>query len=109
MILLLALLQVRVHSREGSIRPVTDVLLDRDGAEWPPRLSAMDRAEIMRPEAMRSERQLLEEPVQGAPSRHLLVSACTMNRQFAKACKFPVLRRRHSHLLSTACSRVYQL
>lgn len=70
-------LQVRVHSREGSIKPVTDVVLDRDGAEWPPRLSARDRAEIMRPEALRSERQLHEEPVQGAPGRHLLVSACT--------------------------------
>ena len=56
---------------------MTDVVLDRDGAEWPPRLNAMERAEIMRPEAMRSERQLLEEPVQGAHRRHLLVSACT--------------------------------
>ncbi len=55
---------------------MTDVVLDRDGAEWPPRLSASERAQIMRPEALRSERQLLEEPVQGAPRRHLLVSAC---------------------------------
>ena len=70
----LVLLQVRVHSRDASIKPVTDVTLDRDGAEWPPRLSAMERAEIMKPEALRSDRQLLSEPVQAAPRRHLLVS-----------------------------------
>ena len=69
---------MRIHSREAAIQPVTDVTLDRDGAQWPPRLSAMERADIMRPEAMRNERQLLAEPFQGGPRRHLLVCSCML-------------------------------
>ena len=82
---------MRVHSREAAIKPVTDVTLDRDGAQWPPRLSAMERAEIMRPEAMRNERQLLTEPVQGAPRRHLLVCACTWMLPFMLRASFTPL------------------
>ncbi len=66
--------QVRVHTREPvSLKPLTDVQLDREGAEWPPRLSSSDRAEIMRPENLRSGMQLLSETHEGMPRRHLLV------------------------------------
>lgn len=76
--LTLALLhQVRVHSREGTLQPVTDVTLDRVGAQWPPKLSRFERADIMRPENLRSggDRQLLSEIPAGVQRRHLLASA----------------------------------
>ena len=65
-----------MHSREkATLEPVTDVTLDRDGAQWPPRLSASERAQIMRPEALRgNERRLLSVPMDGMHRRHLLVS-----------------------------------
>ena len=66
--------QVRVHTREGTLKPLTDVALEREGAQWPPRLTSAERADIMRPEALRSERQLLLGGAPGARRRHLLVS-----------------------------------
>ena len=67
--------QVRVHSREGTLKPVTDVALEREGAQWPPRLTSAERADIMRPETLRSDRQLLATTAPGALRSHLLVSA----------------------------------
>ena len=66
-----------MHSRErATLEPVTDVTLDRDGAQWPPRLSASERAQIMRPEALRgNERRLLSVPMDSMHRRHLLVSS----------------------------------
>ena len=66
-----------MHSREkATLEPVTDVTLDRDGAQWPPRLSASERARVMRPEALHgNERRLLSVPMDGMHRRHLLVSA----------------------------------
>ena len=73
--------QVRVHTREGTLKPVTDVTLERESAQWPPKLTSAERADIMRPEALRSNRQLLSDrqllsgAAPGARRRHLLVSA----------------------------------
>ena len=66
--------QVRVHTREGTLKPVTDVTLERESAQWPPKLTSAERADIMRPEALRSDRQLLSDQAPGARRRHLLVS-----------------------------------
>ena len=66
--------QVRVHTREGTLKPVTDVTLERESAQWPPKLTSAERADIMRPEALRSDRQLLSGAAPGARRRHLMVS-----------------------------------
>ena len=68
--------QVRVHTREGTLKPVTDVTLEREAAQWPPKLTSAERADIMRPEALRSDQQLLSGEAPGARRRHLLVSPC---------------------------------
>ena len=72
--------QVRVHTREGSLRPVTDVTLEREGAQWPPELTSAERADIMRPEALRSDRQLLSAAAPGraqaAPAGERLDTLC---------------------------------
>ena len=64
-----------MHTREGTLKPVTDAMLERESAQWPPKLTSAERADIMRPEALRSDRQLLSGAAPGARRRHLLVSA----------------------------------